>query len=579
MQKIKITILMMLISIIPFYTIAQSDDCLSQACFVDPIDLPLNLSAGFSEVRPNHFHAGLDIRTNRKTGFNVRAIADGYISRIAVKIGGYGNVIYITHPNGYMSIYAHLKSFNKDLADYVRKEQYKRKKFSVDLYLEKNKIKVNQGDIIALSGNTGSSGGPHLHFEIRDKGKSYVAINPLLLGYKTNDTINPTITKLVVYKADDDTNVNNTKEDYQIFNIVSDQANKKLFKIDKKEVIEVNGPIKLGISCFDMPNIGSLKTAPYSIDLIIDGKKIFGVHFARMSYYKQKMSNSYLDYGMYVSKKLIVHKSFLDKGNTLDNYSHVLNRGVINFTDDKVHKVNYIVKDIANNTSILEFLVQNNKNLNKIIPAQKEGIFFTYNKKHIVEHEDVKIEFNNDSFFDDIWFTYSKDKAPEKSFSDLHIVGNNLIALQKSYKLSIKPTVALPHPDKAIILNKNGGSVGGSYKDGYVTTHVGRFDAFYIYEDITAPTIIPSVINSKGATNDPNSVSFKISDNLSGIKSFNGYINDQWVLFEYEPKLRVISYYFDEHMPAGDAKLKIIVTDNKDNTNTYEELISRRNTK
>lgn len=579
MQKIKITILTFLISTIPLYAIAQSDDCIGGACFVDPIDLPLNLSAGFSEVRPNHFHAGLDIRTNRKTGFNVKAIADGYISRIAVKIGGYGNVIYITHPNGYMSIYAHLKSFNQYLTDFVRKEQYRHKKFSVDLYLEKNKIQVKQGDIIALSGNTGSSGGPHLHFEIRDKGKSYIAINPLLLGYKTNDTISPAITKLVVYKASEDSNINNTTGDYAIFNVASDQSKKNLFKIDGKEIIEVNGPIKLGVSCFDMPNTNSLKTAPYSIDLVIDGKKTFGVSFDRMSYYKQKMSNSYLDYGLYVTNKLIVHKSFLDKGNTLDNYSHVLNKGVINFTDDKTHKVNYIVKDIANNTSVLEVLIRNNKNLNKITPPKKEGLFFAYNKKHTVEHEDVKIEFNKDSFFDDVWFTYSKDKAPEKSFSDLHIVGSNIIPLQKSYKLSIKPAVPLPHPDKAIILTKKGGSIGGSYKNGYVTAYAGKFDAFYIYEDITAPTIIPSIINSQGKTNDPNSVSFKISDNLSGIKSFNGYINDRWVLFEYEPKLGVISYYFDDHMPTGDAKLKIVLIDNKNNANTYESAISRPETK
>ena len=147
---------------------AQTESKYPKNYFRSPLDIPMSLSGNFGEIRPNHFHSGLDLRTNSREGLNIYAVADGYVSRIKVSPYGYGKAIYITHPNGYVSVYGHLSAYSGAIAEYIKKAQYEKESFEVELFPAKDEIKVTKGQVIAFSGNTGGSGGPHLHFEIRD---------------------------------------------------------------------------------------------------------------------------------------------------------------------------------------------------------------------------------------------------------------------------------------------------------------------------------------------------------------------------------------------------------------------------
>ena len=152
-----------------FISVSMAQNSYPQDYFQSPLEIPLILSGTFAELRSNHFHSGLDIKTQQQSGLKVMAAASGFVSRIKVSHFGYGKALYITHPNGYTTVYAHLQNFNPEIDAYIKHRQYKNESYEIELFPKAGELLVNNGDIVAYSGNTGGSGGPHLHFEIRNK--------------------------------------------------------------------------------------------------------------------------------------------------------------------------------------------------------------------------------------------------------------------------------------------------------------------------------------------------------------------------------------------------------------------------
>lgn len=314
--------------------------------FVCPVDCTLNLTGNFGEIRPNHLHAGFDIKTNNHEGMEVYAAADGYISRIKISPYGYGKALYINHANGYTTVYAHLQSLNGAIGTYATTIQFRKESFEIDTLLPVGLLSVKKGDLIALSGNTGGSGGPHLHFEIRDT-KTEAPINPYCFGYTVKDKVKPVITELAIFPIGEKATVNGKRTTKKIKPI----NRNGIYSLNKQDSITVNGSIGFGVECFDSETGSSNKNAVYSIELQSGGKRIYYHELEKFTFENGRFVNAHIDFSETQKHKDILQKSFLSKNNQLGIYKDVINGGVIDFNDDAVHWIKYIIKDFVGNTT------------------------------------------------------------------------------------------------------------------------------------------------------------------------------------------------------------------------------------
>lgn len=520
--------------------------------FRPPLDLTPALSSSFGEIRSNHLHSGLDYRTNQREGYPVYAVADGSIARLRVQIGGFGNAIYISHPNGYTSVYAHLQRFNPRISKRIKDYQYKTQCFDVDFPLLQTDIPVKKGEIIGWSGNTGGSAGPHLHFEIRDS-KTEEIINPQLFGIDIPDKIKPVIRGIYTYRLNGLPFSEKTTKQYHEASSLSGSA-----------LIQINDETGFGLRASDQTGI-------YSIELKLDQKSIYLTALERFYFDHSQAANSYIDYPAYINSGSIIYKTFKEPGNPLTIYKAAINNGIIKPPDDQVHEMEYIVKDVKGNTSTLVFKIKfNNKSIvsSRNAGGQKK---FIYNQTNEFSNDAVRLTFPKGALYSDLNFTYSELKKIAGTYSSVHAVHSRLIPLNQPYDLSIKPDQDLPSTlyEKALIRDVRGKAYLSSYADGYVKAMPGSFGSFYITIDTIAPVIRPVNIVSGKSMAGISRMIFKISDNMSGIKSFKGKMDGNWILMEHDQKTATLWHTFDERTSSGKHTFELEVTDNKLNTKTY----------
>lgn len=564
------TRLLFLLSCLSFSATAQktySDQKYPLVDFRPPLDIkPPALSGSFGELRGNHFHSGLDYRTNQREGYPVYAIADGYISRIRVQNSGFGLALYVTHPNGFTSVYGHLQRFNPKIATYTENVHYARKSFEIDEYPTTTAIPIRKGDVIGYSGNRGSSGGPHLHFEIRDS-KTEATINPQLFGLAIPDNIPPVISQVYVYRLNEEPFDQYTpKQSYQVTG-----AGGK-YRLSSALPLRLTGEVGFGINVNDRHNGASGINGVYSISLEFDGETVYTSALERFSFENSKGINSHIDYPTYMTSRSRVQKSFKDPGNPLQIYYHLVNNGRIQVNDEALHDVKYTVADASGNVSTLEFKVKGDPAAMVQKKAGPEGTQFSYDKDNEFSTDEVKVVVPKGILYDDITFHYvRKPKPATNAFSPIHQIHSNLTPLHRPYELWIKADPAvLPYADKAVIVNTNRASVGGRYEDGYVKAQPANFGSYFISIDTIAPTIVPVNISNGKSMKGISNMSFKIRDNLSGLKSFNGYIDGEWVLMEFDAKTANLWHTFDERTRAGKHRLKLVVDDMKNNVKVLE---------
>ncbi len=546
--------------------------------FRSPVNFPVSLAGSFGEIRRNHFHSGIDIRTEGVQGKPVYAIADGFVSRVNVSPGGFGKALYITHPNGYTSLYGHLRNYAGAIAVWVKSQQVKKESFALDIEVPDGILKVKKGDLIAYSGNSGASGGPHLHFEIRDA-KTQEIIDPLDFGFMKADNIPPRIAWVKIYPFGNNSLVNFSDKPVLLPVTGSDGV----FRIKMADTVKVSGNIIFGIETSDNAE-GGLKTGVHGIELAVDGVKVYSHNIERFAFAETRYVNSLMDYPAFVQNKRKIQRSYVAPNNKLTVYSGVKNQGILNFVDNRPHKVQYVVRDAFGNTATLVFYVKSHPPVNakgRPEKQQEQGAqLFSYKSDNQFVRPDLKFTAPAEAVYDDFPFEYSVTPSVMGSYSPVHHLHNQYTPLHTWCDLSIK-TNNLPKnlEQKAVIVAVTGGnkfaSKGGTVENGWITTKIRDFGNYTVTVDTEPPVIRAINVFQNKKVKKQSSILIKLSDNLSGIKTYRGTINGKWILMDYDEKSRLLTYVFDEMMKPGKNLFVLTVTDAVGNTSKYEAALIR----
>ncbi len=572
----------LLLTILSISGTAFSQNSYPTDYFRSPLDIPLVLSGTFGELRSNHFHSGIDIKTQGVQGKKIYSIADGYISRIKVSPWGYGKALYIRHPNGYTSVYGHMKGFNEKIDQYVKEMQYSRESFDIELYPDANRFPLTKGDIIGLSGNSGGSGGPHLHFEIRDT-RTEKPINPILFGFDIADSKPPSIGNVYIYPVTPSSTVN-SKNEREGFNTVYKGGGTYVLKGTKP--IVAGGTIGFGIEAYDQLDGAYNKNGIYSIELFIDDELHYSHKMETFAFGETRYINCLIDYSEKECCGRKIQKCYIEDNNQLSIYGEKKNRGYAFFNDNEKHHVRYLIKDTKGNTSTVQFDIQSTSFTPPTIVDTTEAIdsnliTFQFNKVNHFKTNQVELYLPEDALYHDIDFEYHmSNEVYEDHYSHLHTIHNSATPVHKKYVLSIR-AVNIPkkHIHKAIIVSKDSkGSIaseGGKWDSGFITTSTRTFGDFYITIDSIPPTIKPINIYAGKNMSKNTQLIMKIGDNLSGIETYRGEVDGKWILMDYDAKNARLTYYFDEHVQKGKHTFTLYVTDGSGNKASYEAKFTR----
>ena len=545
-----------------------------RSIFISPVKIPLALSANFGELRTDHFHSGLDIKTQGVTGKEIVAAASGYVYRINVSPGGFGKALYIRHPSGYSTVYGHLDRFVPEIEEYVVTRQYEEKSFLVSLFPPKDKFHFNQGDIIAYSGNSGSSSGPHLHYEIR-KAESEIPVNPLLFDFGIGDDIEPVIERLAIYPVRKNTLINNQNKTY----IISVSGGHGNYYIPSRNEIRISGVAGFGIKSFDLLNDSYNKCSVYSITLSIDSIPVFRYLMDAFSFNETRYINSHIDYETFIKEKTYFEKTFLQPNNKLSVYKDVVNNGVFNFNDDKKHHVEIVVTDIYNNKSLLSFFVRSvPPRATENMPEQENNfVLMPFSRNNRFVSKNISVNIPSGALYDTLYFEYKKSPGNNGMLSEVHHVHNRFTPLHRPYTLSIKPGRIPAGKESKMLLVQLGDDMkknplNSRWEEGYIVTNTSSFGSFYVGIDTIPPVINPNGLFSGANLTGKSELRIRITDSFSGINSYEPLIDNKWALFEYDQKNNLLIYRFDSKRIEKGTKhtLSLKVTDNRDNQSTYK---------
>ncbi len=574
------------------------------------------LSGSMGEIRSNHFHGGIDIKTDQREGLQVFASADGYVSRVKASTYGYGNIVYITHPNGLVTTYAHLLSFYEPLANHILQKQYEKKTFEIELFPEPNMFPVKRGQAIGLSGNTGGSGGPHLHFEIRDKEDRLY--NPLKYGFaEIIDNIAPDIFSLGVMPLSIHSRINKefsraeyrTKQDGNNFTIA--------------DTVYANGLIGLEIQTTDRYDGATNRNGTQEVTVFVNNKPIYNHLIDQVPFELSRQVSQHINYGMYKRYGRTFQKCFVDYGNDLPLYTAPENRGRMTVHPDSTYQVRIVAKDSYNNASTLSFIVQGQKpgftktlsttvkkpqvtyevlgnilkinatdtsstplNVELFMGGKRYDLAPSYTKnstsvglydlragipdsigfcgsssklnfQQIVpptqdfnfKNSFVDVKFNKETLYDTLYLETNLK-------GNVYTIGDYYTPLHKAMQVTITPEKQPVDKSKAAVyflgLGRGRGYVGGNWQGNSITFSSKNMGKFQVLEDVKAPTI-------RLLSKNKDQIKFKIYDDLSGINSFNAFINGQWLLMKYEHKSATIwSEKLDKSIPlSGEVILKV----------------------
>lgn len=549
-----------------------------------PMNILMLPSANFAETRPGHLHAGVDIKTGGVEGQPLYSAADGYVCRIGVSPGGYGRVLYVAHPNGTTTVYGHMQKFTPEIEKFVVDERYRTRRHNVDLYPDAAKFPVKRGQLIGHSGNSGSSGGPHLHFEVRESA-SQRPVNVLARGYlDIKDDIPPTIVNLYYIETD-------------TVGVVPVYAKPRLLGVRKtspgKYALDGTGTVTVGprgyfvIEVTDRKNDSQNTMGVYGIDVSVDGGSVFSFNLDCFRFDQQRCVNSLMQYDMQIGKRNQFLRLAKQGNNHLPVFGRVERGGLVMPQDDAPHPVVITVSDDAGNVSELSFDISRRvKDIQPRIVGDTVGIPLNCGKTFVWSQPGIEVSMPANALYESIFYRQTAtDSLPAGTqgnvgtiprYSPVYAVHDSKVPLHTAITLSVKPDREIPEALRPKLclasVSDNGrqyASAGGKYSDGRVSGDVRSFGRYCVVADTIPPVIKPSF--AKGADlRNSKTISFNISDNFSGVATYTASIDGHWIAFEQGSWGR-ITHTFDPariEYKGGRHELVITLADGVGNSTT-----------
>jgi Membrane proteins related to metalloendopeptidases len=539
--------------------------------FAYPVGATVGLAANFGELRPNHYHMGLDCKTDKKQNMPVYAAADGYVAHVRIEPSGFGRAIYINHPNGLTTLYGHLNDFYPELERYVKEQQYRLQSWQVFLDIPAGLFPVTKKQFIAYSGNTGGSQGPHLHFEIRDT-KTDKVLNPLLFGMPIKDDVPPSLLRLAVYDRCLSTYSQTPK-------LLALKKVNGIF-VPSSPLITVNTEkVSFGISAVDRYTGSANPNGIYEAILYDNNVPIVGFQIDSISYDETRYLNAHIDYKLRRSGGPFVEHLSRLPGYPEGVYHDFNGDGVVNLEDDSVHRIRIVVKDTYSNTSVLEFSVRRGPGITKNNPVKTDPPISSLIKNfhpgfiNVFERDDIQVVLGETDLYDSINFNYSKKPSPlPTAVSNLHMVQSDLVPVNGYFTIRLKANKPLTGSDSdRLIIQRTWGDKTDVQKPkpegDWFTGHFRNFGNFQLLVDNSPPTITPIGIRDNANLSHAYQVIFVVRDNNDEIKNFRAELDGKWLRFTND-KGKSFIYKFDEMCPRGEHELKVSVEDEAGNAST-----------
>lgn len=540
-----------------------------QNAFRPPLDIPLILSGTFGELRSNHFHSGIDIKTQKRTGLPIYAIGDGTVSRIKVSLWGYGKALYIAHPNGYTSVYAHLKKFGPEVEEYVKKIQYSRKSYEVEIFPDYGELQVSKGEIVAYTGNTGGSSGPHLHFEIRNS-LTEKPTNPLLYGIDVKDNTKPGVNALYAYPLSPNTEVN-------------DQTTKVQIPITRQKdgsylanTLYANGTIGLGINAYDRQDLATNRNGLFSAQQTVNGQLITDYDFETFSFSETRYINTFIDYDHFGKYRQRIQLFYKAEGNELGIYNTLVNDGKIRVRPGDSFQIEIKLKDVHGNETRVRIPVKGQvaKGLSRT-KTDPEGTYIVAAKPNNFDLDGAQVYFPANTFYKDF-------HADLKAGKDTVTIHNNRVAAHRNFTITFDTSEYSEAERKHLFIarldRKGKANYMKTYKRGNTfSTKTRSLGTYTLARDTVSPSIRAKNFKDKQWLTNYHYLSLQITDDLSGINSYDATLNGQWILMEYEPKTKTLTYNFDDKiLNTTQCDLRVEVTDNVGNKGYFRSNFFRK---
>ena len=552
-----------------FYFSGFGQEKYPEDAFRSPMDIPVILAGTFGELRSNHFHSGVDIKTKQREGLPIYAIGDGSVTRIKISHWGYGKALYVAHPNGYTSVYGHLQKFAPEIEAYIKKVQYEKKSYEVEVFPDYGEVKVEKGNVIAYGGNSGGSSGPHLHFEIRSS-ISEKPTNPLLYGLDVRDATNPTLEKLFGYPLSDDAVVNQSKQPTEL------HFKKQEDGTFLAESVKASGTIGFGFIGYDRQDLAANRNGVYSVQQLVNGTAYSEYNFEKFSFSETRYLNTLIDYNRYGRYRQRVQKLFKGPGNKLSIYQTMYNDGKLDVREGLSYKVELLIKDYAGNLTKAVIPVEGK--VESVIVEKEEEKTENYviaKKPNNYDLGGAKVYFPSNTFYDNFYIDLKKD-------DDTINIHNNRIAAHRNFTITFDASKFSNEERKQLFIARLDSRLrphhSSTYKRGNTfTTRTRNLGTYTLAKDSVAPKIRARNFKEGEWLNNYRYLSVHISDDLSGIDTYSATLNGEWILMEYEPKNNTLTYNFDDIiLDQKECKLELTVTDNVGNSNTFTSTFFRK---